>query len=97
MTIQQKDDGNYLCPVCGYCLGENPWKDNCPTYEICDSCGIEFGYEDFSCDFQERKTRYDELRVKWISEGMPWRGLMHLKPITWNPIQQVKKLQRVNE
>ena len=36
------------CRVCGYYIDDLPWgkEDNCPTYEICPCCGVEFGNED---------------------------------------------------
>ena len=34
----------FKCPVCSWpCIKEDP-KDE--TYEICPSCGVEYGYED---------------------------------------------------
>src|ERR1700722_1795355 len=38
------------CPVCGYAkLAEPPYdKTGCASFEICPSCGIEFGYHDAS-------------------------------------------------
>ena len=40
--------GRYICPVCGYAYLEEPPRDEKgrPSFDICDCCGIEFGYED---------------------------------------------------
>lgn len=37
-----------VCRVCGKIQSDPPWglDGQCPTYEICDCCGVEFGYGD---------------------------------------------------
>ena len=46
----QNDDDLYKCRVCGFRHSYMPWgpKGRTPTYDICDCCGAEFGYEDFT-------------------------------------------------
>ena len=56
----------FVCPVCGYLgLTEEPWKMgpeyDSPSYEICPSCGTEFGYTDFWPGRVERRERQREL------------------------------------
>ncbi len=64
-----------LCPVCGYGLGFEPWTDESPSYEICPSCGIQFGYTDASPEGAAGRTRrHAEWRHRWIEEGMLWGG-----------------------
>jgi len=47
----------YTCPVCFYSeLDFNPLKKD---YDICPSCGTEFGLDDFD-------ESYLELREKWV-------------------------------
>ena len=47
-----------ICPACGYDgLEEPPWTDGSASDEICPSCGIQFGYEDFAGgDVDARKS-----------------------------------------
>lgn len=39
-----------VCRVCGAKQLEPPWGNDglTPSYEICDCCGVEFGYEDMN-------------------------------------------------
>ncbi len=69
---------HYTCPVCGYDQLEGPPRD----WNVCPSCGTEFGYSD-------RGRSYDTLRAHWIEGGakwsMPWRPV----PPKWNPTSQL--------
>ena len=49
------------CPVCFYNNLHFP-PDN---FEICPSCGTEFGNDDFECS-------HEELRQIWIEGGCKW-------------------------
>lgn len=71
------------CRVCGYYINDLPWgKDgNCPTYEICPCCGVEFGNED--CTKESTK----QYREKWINEGAKWFE-HEKKPLKWNNEEQ---------
>ena len=71
------------CRVCGYFINDLPWgKDgNCPTYEICPCCGVEFGNED--CTKESTK----QYREKWINEGAKWFEPEE-KPLKWNKEEQ---------
>ena len=42
-----KNNEFYVCRVCGAEQPEAPWGDDgeTPTYDICNCCGVEFGYE----------------------------------------------------
>jgi len=74
----------YLCPVCGYDKMKTPPED----YNICPSCGTEFGYEDFADTYQERQERWEELRFRWLSRGAPWFSPVTRAPANWNPYRQ---------
>ncbi|MBP3950319.1 hypothetical protein [Bacillus suaedae] len=77
-----------VCPVCGFDqLAEAPYdKDNNPSYEICDCCGFEFGYDDDS----EGKT-FEEYRKEWISNGCQWFN-EDKKPQEWDVERQLSNL-----
>ena len=57
-----------VCRVCGYRPEVPPWglDGETPSWEICPSCGVEFGYEDVSA---ESVRRY---RAKWRASGNHW-------------------------
>lgn len=76
----------HLCPVCGFRgLIEAPRSlSGGGSYEICPSCGFEFGVSD-----DDLGHSYESWREAWIAKGMKWysRGLK--QPAEWNPKQQV--------
>jgi hypothetical protein len=91
-----KDDGmagtegpRYQCPVCGYPCLEEParFEDGYPSWEICPSCGFEFGYDD-----DEAGHSYADWRQQWIADGMPWRLRSYRKPPGWDPQAQLRAL-----
>ena len=79
---------NYTCPVCGYPkLKELPRS---PTgggsYEICPSCGFQFGVSDDDLGFT-----YERWRENWRTGGMKWSS--HQKPPrSWNPEAQLARI-----
>jgi hypothetical protein len=68
----------YTCPVCGY----NNLPDPPADYEICPSCGTEFGYDDFTFS-------YENLRRKWLAAGAKWHSRRVSPPANWKPYQQL--------
>jgi hypothetical protein len=77
----------YTCPVCGYPeLGEPPRSPSGGgSYEICPSCGFEFGVSDDDLGFS-----YDEWRQRWIALGMPWESSeVRPPPAGWDPLRQL--------
>lgn len=75
------------CRVCGFYMEDLPWGDdgNCPSYEICPCCGVEFGNEDYTIE-STKKYRED-----WIKGGASWfekKG----KPENWNLEVQLKNI-----
>jgi hypothetical protein len=68
------------CPVCGY--------DNLPfapaDYNICPSCGTEFGYDDFTAS-------HAELRMRWLQNGAPWFSQSTPRPPGWNALDQISR------
>jgi hypothetical protein len=79
-----------ICPVCGWNgLGSLPWCDGGPSYEICDCCSAEFGFDDIARDGATTAT-YEELRATWIANGMPW--FYKSPPEGWDPERQVERV-----
>lgn len=76
----------FICPVCGYDkLNEEPYDDDGnPSYEICNCCGFEFGYDEGK-DF----ANYQE---KWIKNGAVWFNTQ-VKPIDWDLNKQLANLR----
>jgi hypothetical protein len=60
--------GEYRCRVCGLAQAEAIWGTDgqCPTYDICDCCGCEFGYEDCIPGGIKRH------RERWLEGGGVW-------------------------
>lgn len=75
-----------ICPVCGYPdLEEPPYDEHgCSSFEICPSCGVEFGYDDSTTD-------HEALRERWVADGMKWHGVAKPQPSDWNPKEQLKR------
>ncbi|MCD9189194.1 MAG: DUF4071 domain-containing protein [Pyrinomonadaceae bacterium] len=78
---------NYFCRVCGLLQTQLPWGESGtePTFDICDCCGVEFGYEDSSL-YGIRK-----MREKWIQAGGKWFN-EKLKPKNWNLERQIENI-----
>lgn len=81
---------HFVCPVCGY-----PGLDDAPrsasggaSYEICPSCGFEYGYTD-----DDQGYSYEAWRAKWIDRGMPWDAAGdEPAPEGWDPRRQLSSL-----
>ena len=86
----------FKCPVCGYPgLSEEPWgpTGDQPSYEICPSCGTEFGYQDFATDLTKRRERHRVLRAEWIRAGRPRDDFESYKTpaeLEWDPTQELE-------
>jgi hypothetical protein len=81
----------YQCPACGYSgLAEPPRTDSDGgSYEICASCGFEFGVTDDDQGFS-----YQAWRARWIAAGMPWTSSgIESPPDGWDPAQQLESIQ----
>jgi rubredoxin len=87
--------GEYRCPICGFVgFDEPPWDESgSPSYDICPSCGVEFGYDDFRQDDTGRQQRWRELRQEWITRGMNWTSTVHPQPQGWNAKEQLRGIE----
>lgn len=77
----------HVCPVCGFPgLDEEPRSlSGGGSYEICPSCGFEFGVSDDDLGFS-----YAEWRRRWIESGMPWDSAdIEPPPDGWDPEKQL--------
>lgn len=81
----------HVCPVCGYPqLHESPRSPRTGggSYEICPSCGFEFGVTD-----DDRGFTYDSWRTRWIEMGMPWSSEgIEPAPADWDPPAQLRSI-----
>lgn len=69
-----------ICPVCGF-LMRYPARD----WNICPSCGTEFGYDDAG-------RTHAELRHAWIDRGMQWWSPVESPPDGWNALEQLNNV-----
>lgn len=79
------DQSLYHCRVCGYKHLDFPWGSDgrTPSFEICDCCGVEFGYEDST------RAGIRAYRERWLAEGAPWFDPKQ-KPAGWTPEVQLQ-------
>jgi hypothetical protein len=59
------------------------------SYEICPSCGFEFGVTDDDLGYS-----YESWRQRWVEAGMPWyaEGIEE-RPDGWNPSEQLRGIE----
>jgi predicted RNA-binding Zn-ribbon protein involved in translation (DUF1610 family) len=78
-------DTTYTCPVCGFPGLSEPAYDehHCASFEICPSCGTEFGYDDAT-------RSHHDLRVAWLAVGAPWRSQAIRPRPDWDAEKQLQ-------
>ncbi len=67
----------YTCPACAWPGLADPPRttQSGGSFEVCPSCGIQFGYSDEnSGDGAGRTSYYRGWGVKWYTEGARWSG-----------------------
>lgn len=80
----------HICPVCGHSGLEEPPRSAVTgggSYEICPSCGFEFGVTDDDQGFS-----YEAWRNRWIADGMKWSSVWRSAPDGWNPNEALRAL-----
>jgi len=87
IILMHNSDEFNVCRVCGAKQPEPPWGDDglTPSYEICDCCGVEFGYEDMNINALKR------YREKWLKKGAVWFNDKE-KPAEWSLDEQLKNI-----
>ncbi len=89
LKILNKDSrqAKYACRVCGFLHISPPWgfDGSTPNYNICECCGVEFGYED--CLVKSVK----QYRIRWLEGGCKWWSRKH-KPENWDLETQLKNI-----
>lgn len=84
----------FTCPVCGYPgLLEPPYSPSGGgSYEICPSCGFEYGFTDGDSHYT-----FESWRERWVAEGMPWHSeWIEPRPQDWDPKAQLDRLRDGN-
>lgn len=76
----------FKCPVCGWPNLHEPPRSTSGggSYEICPSCGFEFGVTD-----DDEGYTYEQWRDKWIKEGMQYWSSRQ-PPSNWDPVEQLR-------
>lgn len=84
----------HVCPVCGYpSLTEPPRSPSGGgSYEICPSCGFQFGVDD-----DDRGQGYEDARKAWVAAGMPWSSKGIPTPKKWDAKRQLATLKSSSE
>jgi hypothetical protein len=79
----------FICPVCGFPdLEEQPRGEATGgSYEICPSCGFQFGVSD-----DDQGITYEQWRQQWIDSGMIWDKGRTEPPTGWNPVEQLRNV-----
>jgi hypothetical protein len=79
----------YCCRVCGLFQGEDhpPWGSDgkCPSFDICECCGVEFGYGDCFLDDVKR------ARKEWLDKGAFWNDPKY-RPKNWSLEEQLNNI-----
>ncbi|CAN5913177.1 hypothetical protein BH11VER1_BH11VER1_27810 [soil metagenome] len=75
------------CPVCGYPKLQEPPRSPSGggSYEICPSCGFQFGVDD-----DDKGITFTQWRKTWVESGMPWSSRGQRKPENWDAKAQLK-------
>ena len=81
---------NHTCPVCGFPkLKEAPrTRSGGGSYELCPSCGFQFGVSDDDLEFTD-----EHWRERWKAGGMKWSS-QQKPPKGWDPARQCAKVRK---
>ena len=81
----------YTCPCCGFPALKEPPRSvsGGGSYEICPSCGFQFGVTD-----DDEGVSYSSWRALWKKRGSPWSSKGIEPPRNWNARSQLASLRR---
>lgn len=81
----------HTCLVCGYDGLQKPLydTDGYPTFELCDCCGFESGYDD-----DDQGYSIDSYREKWLLSGANW-FFDKTRPSVWTKDIKIKQLKNI--
>jgi hypothetical protein len=76
---------SHYCKVCGLYHEAPPWGENgnTPSFELCECCGAEFGFDDYSTE------GIAEYRRQWLNDGAKWL-IPRWRLANWNLDEQLK-------
>lgn len=74
------------CLICGYPKLKEPPRapSGGGSYEICPSCGFQFGVDD-----DDKGITIEAARKRWIEGGMKWCSRGDPAPKEWKPEDQL--------
>lgn len=80
------------CPVCGYPGLEEPARSTGGggSYEICPSCGFQFGVDD-----DDKGITYDDWRARWSAKGLTWSSQGISTPKNWDAKAQLATVTKL--
>jgi hypothetical protein len=81
----------HTCPCCGFPALQEPPRSASggASYEICPSCGFQFGVSDGDDGFT-----YASWRAQWKARGLRWSSKGIAPPRGWNPESQLGSLRQ---
>jgi predicted RNA-binding Zn-ribbon protein involved in translation (DUF1610 family) len=88
-SVPSSEGPPFRCPVCGYLGLDEPARtaESGPSYDMCPSCGFEFGVTD-----DDRGFSYADWRREWIANGSQWWSRGRRKPPGWDAAAQLRAL-----
>lgn len=80
--------GDDVCRICGFRPAFPPYgEDGCSaSYEICASCGNEYGVTD------RHDRQIEQRREDWLRTGPGWYSQHTAPPADWDPWDQLQQV-----
>ncbi|MFJ7999886.1 hypothetical protein ACIQ7D_22545 [Streptomyces sp. NPDC096310] len=79
-------DVEHICRVCGYDYGGYSIReDGAGNHDICDCCGVTFGYEDNLLEGVR------DFRAHWVGTDFAWADAS-IKPRGWDVNEQMRNI-----
>ena len=88
-SVPSAEGPPFRCPVCGYFGLDEPPRtaESGPSYDMCPSCGFEFGVTD-----DDRHFSYADWHREWIANGSHWWSRGRRPPSGWDGAAQLREL-----